>query len=154
MNGVAPREIKHVYSLMAKAAGIDMPDTRLLFTEADTYFAVSRFDRAGDGLRGHVHTVSGLVHADHRTAGAVEYGDLLKVTWNLTKTSATSSRCSGAWPSDEAAGAGAPPSTPSRSRQSSASRTHLRTPASPGRCTHHAGISRRRVRPQKRGVGW
>jgi serine/threonine-protein kinase HipA len=83
-----PREIggeEYAYSLMAKAAGIDMPDTRLLSTEADAYFAVSRFDRAGDGLRRHVHTVSGLVHADHRTAGAVEYGDLLKVTWNLTK---------------------------------------------------------------------
>lgn len=83
-----PREIgaeEYAYSLMARAAGIDMPDTRLLPTEGDAYFAVRRFDRAGEMARRHVHTVSGLIHADHRTAGAIDYGGLLKVTWNLTK---------------------------------------------------------------------
>jgi serine/threonine-protein kinase HipA len=82
-----PREIgpeEYAYSLMARSAGVDMPETRLLRADVDAYFAVRRFDRTPAGRR-HVHTASGLVHADHRTAGAIEYGDLLKLTWNLTR---------------------------------------------------------------------
>jgi serine/threonine-protein kinase HipA len=79
---------EYAYSLMAKAAGIDMPDTALLPTGSDVYFAVRRFDRAGEGLRRHMHTASGLIHADHRTAGSIEYGDLLRLTLALTRNAA------------------------------------------------------------------
>ena len=40
--------IEYAYSLMAKAAGIEMPQTALLEGGQGRYFAVKRFDREGD----------------------------------------------------------------------------------------------------------
>lgn len=73
--------IEYAYSLMAKAAGIDMPETHLF---SGKYFGVKRFDRAGND-RIHVHTVSGLLHADHRLP-SLDYEGVLKATLALTKS--------------------------------------------------------------------
>lgn len=82
-----PKEIgpeEYAYSLMAKAAGIEMPQTKLLKgSSGNSYFAVQRFDRSEKGSV-HIHTLSGLLHADHR-APEVDYGGLLKATRLLTK---------------------------------------------------------------------
>ena len=82
-----PREIgaeEYAYSLMARAAGVDIPATRLLKgTRGVGYFAVERFDRSQDARR-HVHTLSGILHADHRIP-SVTYGTLLKLTRQLTR---------------------------------------------------------------------
>ncbi len=82
-----PREIgaeEYAYSLMARAAGIEMPPTRLLKGDSGaSYFAVRRFDRTPEGPL-HMHTLSGLLHADHR-APAVDYATLLKATRLLTR---------------------------------------------------------------------
>ena len=75
---------EYAYSLMARAAGIDMPVTRLLKGASGVgYFAAERFDRGPNGRR-HVQTLSGLLHADHRIP-SVDYGALLKVTRQLTR---------------------------------------------------------------------
>jgi serine/threonine-protein kinase HipA len=76
--------IEYAYSLMALAAGIDMPETRLFETrEGDRFFGVKRFDRRGN-CRFHVHTFGNLIQADFRVPSA-DYADLLKATSLLTR---------------------------------------------------------------------
>ena len=74
---------EYAYSLMAQAAGIDMPETRLLAGRTGCYFAVKRFDRSAEG-RAHIHTASGLLEADHRTPQN-DYETLLNLTRVLTR---------------------------------------------------------------------
>jgi serine/threonine-protein kinase HipA len=74
---------EYAYSLMARAAGLEIPDTRLISTGSAKYFAVRRFDRTPGGSV-HVQTASGLLEADHR-APAIDYDTLLKVTRLLTR---------------------------------------------------------------------
>ena len=85
-SNIDPSEIgkeEYAYSLMAKAAGVDMPPTKLVETKKGSYFAVQRFDRTESGSA-HVQTVSGLLEADHRTP-SIDYDILLKVTRLLTR---------------------------------------------------------------------
>ena len=77
--------IEYAYSLMAKAAGIDMPETYLFPAKKGSgYFGVKRFDRDGD-KRIHMHTISGLLHADHRVP-SLDYESVLKATQALTRS--------------------------------------------------------------------
>jgi serine/threonine-protein kinase HipA len=83
---IDPSEIgpeEYAYSLMAKAAGLEMPLARLIRTKKGGYFAVKRFDRTPEGSV-HVQTASGLLEADHR-APSIDYDALLKVTRALTR---------------------------------------------------------------------
>jgi serine/threonine-protein kinase HipA len=83
---IDPSEIgreEYAYSLMAKAAGVEMPVARLIKTKKGSYFAVKRFDRTPEG-RVHVQTASGLLEADHR-APSIDYDTLLRVTRALTR---------------------------------------------------------------------
>ena len=75
--------IELAYARMASAAGIEMPDTRVFETSAGNFFGARRFDRRG-GERLHMHTVAGLLHADHRLP-SVDYETLLFLTRELTK---------------------------------------------------------------------
>jgi serine/threonine-protein kinase HipA len=69
---------------MARAAGLDMPATKLLMTaEGDAFFAVERFDRTSE-RRIHVHTFGNLIHSNFRIPGC-DYEQLLKVTRVLTR---------------------------------------------------------------------
>ena len=75
---------EYIYSLMAKDAGIDMPDTYLFSSKNSSgHFGVKRFDRTTEG-KVHIHTACGLVHASHRFA-SLDYTSLLKLTAILTK---------------------------------------------------------------------
>ena len=71
---------EYLYSLAAKAAKIEMPNTKLL---QGKYFAVERFDRVGD-TRAHIQSVAGLTHSDFRYP-TLDYDDLLSLTLHLTK---------------------------------------------------------------------
>jgi serine/threonine-protein kinase HipA len=75
--------IEFAYSLMARDAGIDMPETHLFRTKKSKYFGTKRFDRDGDA-RIHMHTLGGLIHADHRNP-SLDYDTVLRVTFALTK---------------------------------------------------------------------
>ena len=81
--------LEYAYSLMAAAAGIDMPRTRMFDVgsgaAARRYFAVRRFDRGRGGRRMHVHTFANLVHVDFRLP-TTDYADLFRVTRALTKS--------------------------------------------------------------------
>lgn len=81
-----PEEIgaeEYAYSLMSRAAGLDVPASQLLKTPKGSYFAVRRFDRQPEGSV-HIHTASGLLDADHRMP-AIDYDTLLRVTRVLTR---------------------------------------------------------------------
>jgi serine/threonine-protein kinase HipA len=76
--------IEYVYALMAKEAGLLMPEVHLFPAQKGAgYFAVKRFDREGN-KRLHMHTASGLLHSDFRTP-SLDYEDLLNLTGALTK---------------------------------------------------------------------
>lgn len=71
------------YAEMARTAGINMSDTRLLSTvSGEDLFATLRFDRP-EGRRLHMHTVAGLLNTDF-TAPGVDYETLLKLTYFIT----------------------------------------------------------------------
>ena len=80
--------LEHAYFLMARAAGLDVPRTRLLgkTRRRPGYFAIERFDRDGTA-RIHTHTLGGLLQLPHGYP-ALDYGDLLKVTRELTRNEA------------------------------------------------------------------
>ncbi len=83
--------IEYAYGLMAVAAEIDMPSTRLFeIAEGDRFFGIKRFDRGSTGSppasnrRYHVHTFGNLIHSNFRIPSA-DYADLLKATSLLTR---------------------------------------------------------------------
>ncbi len=79
--------VEYAYSMMAKAAGIDMPPTRLLSSRDNAgFFAVERFDRTADGARLHVHSFGGLLNASV-SGNALGYAELMRVTGSLTQPS-------------------------------------------------------------------
>jgi serine/threonine-protein kinase HipA len=76
-------KIEYIYSLMARDSGINIPNTKLLQTQTNSYFAIQRFDRVDD-KRVHIHSCAGLSHSDFRMP-TVDYDDLLSLTLHLTK---------------------------------------------------------------------
>lgn len=80
--------LEHAYFLMAAAAGLDVPRTRILgaTTRRPGYFAIERFDRDGPA-RIHAHTLGGLLHLPHGYP-ALDYADLLAATRQLTRNEA------------------------------------------------------------------
>ncbi len=77
--------LEHAYLLMASAAGIEVPASRLLgrTSRHPGFFAVRRFDRAGN-KKLHLHTLAGLLNAPLRSA-ALTYRDVLKTARALTR---------------------------------------------------------------------
>jgi serine/threonine-protein kinase HipA len=75
--------IEYAYSLMAKDAGVEMPETHLFRTKRNKYFGTKRFDRDADA-RIHMHSLGGLIHADHRSP-SLDYDTVLRVTLALTR---------------------------------------------------------------------
>lgn len=76
--------IEYAYSLMAAAAGIELPRSRLFVTrEGDRFFGCQRFDRH-HARRFHMHTFGNLIQANFRIP-AMDYRDLLKATSLLTR---------------------------------------------------------------------
>ena len=63
--------IEYAYYLMAKAAGINMMESRLLEESGRAHFLTKRFDRENEN-KYHVQTLCGLAHYDYNAAG--EYG--------------------------------------------------------------------------------
>jgi len=80
--------VEYAYSLMARAAGIEMMPARLFTVKKGRstrrWFGVRRFDRAEGNRRFHVHTFANLVHINFRIPSA-DYADLFKITRALTR---------------------------------------------------------------------
>jgi serine/threonine-protein kinase HipA len=76
--------VEYVYSLMAREAGVEMPETRLFPSRTTPgFFGVRRFDRE-NGQKIHVHTAAGLLHASHRHP-TLDYENLLRLAKALTR---------------------------------------------------------------------
>ncbi len=83
-DGADAGAIEYVYALMAKEAGITMPQVYLFASQRGAgYFAAERFDRDGEE-RIHMHTACGLLHSDFRTP-SLDYEDLAALTGMLTR---------------------------------------------------------------------
>ena len=66
--------IEYAYSLMAKAAGINMTECRLIQTKEGTHFVTKRFDREETtGRKIHMQSLGGIAHFDFNDAGAHSY---------------------------------------------------------------------------------
>lgn len=74
---------EQAFALMARAAGVEVPPTRL-FPTADgrLHFAAQRFDRTVTGGRRHVHTFGGMMEREADDAG--DYDELFRLTRALT----------------------------------------------------------------------
>lgn len=76
--------IEYAYHLMAVDAGLRVPKARLFPSKKGLgFFGVKRFDRK-DNKRIHMHTIAGLLHADHREP-SLDYETIMKITLYLTR---------------------------------------------------------------------
>lgn len=65
--------VEYAYHLMARAAGIDMEDCRLLEENGRRHFMTRRFDRQSGGDKLHMQSLAALVHLDFNAPGAHSY---------------------------------------------------------------------------------
>jgi serine/threonine-protein kinase HipA len=65
--------IEYAYSLMARAAGVEMTDCRLLEEGGRRHFMTRRFDRGPAGEKIHMQSLAALAHLDFNAAGAHGY---------------------------------------------------------------------------------
>lgn len=75
--------IEYAYHLMAKAAGIDMMDCRLLEESGRAHFMTKRFDRYGGSGRHHMQTLCAMNHIDYKKRGANAYAQLFQAMRGL-----------------------------------------------------------------------
>ena len=76
--------IEQAYADMARAAGVRVPETRLVAGNSGRhYFASRRFDRDGT-KRLHTHSASGLLYADFRLP-SLDYSGLIALTRSVTR---------------------------------------------------------------------
>ena len=74
--------IEYAYYLMARAAGIEMTECRLLEEQGRAHFMTRRFDRQG-GEKIHMQSLCGLAHYDFNMAGAYGYEQAFAVMRKL-----------------------------------------------------------------------
>lgn len=65
--------IEYAYHLMARAAGVEMSECRLLEEGGRRHFMTRRFDRPGGSEKLHMQSLCGLAHFDFNQAGAHSY---------------------------------------------------------------------------------
>lgn len=75
--------IEYAYSLMARAAGIDMNECRLFEEHGRRHFMTRRFDRLDGGEKLHMQSLAALAHLDFNLAGAHSYEQALLVARRL-----------------------------------------------------------------------
>ena len=74
--------IEYAYHLMAAAAGITVPEARLLEEGGRAHFLSKRFDR-GDGTRVHLQSLCAMRGLDFRLVGTHDYGQYLATIQDL-----------------------------------------------------------------------
>ena len=82
--------IEYAYYLMAKKAGINMTQCKLLEENGRAHFMTKRFDRI-NGKKQHMQSLCGLAHYDFNMAGAYSYEQAFEVMrkLRLSKAEAT-----------------------------------------------------------------
>ncbi len=74
--------VEQAYAVLAREAGVEMADTRLLEERGLAHFMTRRFDRQG-GRRLHMHTLGGLEHVDYNVPGLYSYEQYFRVVLAL-----------------------------------------------------------------------
>ena len=72
-------QIEYVYHLMAREAGIDMTECRLLEENGRAHFMTKRFDRAIGNEKLHMQTLCGMAHYDYKMIHAYSYEQVFQV---------------------------------------------------------------------------
>lgn len=75
--------IEYAYHLMARAAGIQMSDCRLLKEGGRAHFMTRRFDRAAGNIRHHILTLCAMSHVDYKKIGTNSYAQLFDTASQL-----------------------------------------------------------------------
>lgn len=75
--------VEYAYSKMARAAGIEMTECRLLEENGRRHFMTRRFDRPEDGENLHMQTVGALEHVSYNEPGTYSYEQLLQLIRRL-----------------------------------------------------------------------
>jgi serine/threonine-protein kinase HipA len=75
--------IEHAYYHMAKKAGIDMEESRLLKENGRSHFMTRRFDRTGSGQKIHMQSFCAMEHFDFKKAGVHSYEQALRTIRKL-----------------------------------------------------------------------
>lgn len=75
--------IEYAYALMARDAGIDMMECRLLEEGGRSHFMTKRFDRTTSGGKLHMLTLGAMAHYDYNLAGAYSYEQAFDVMRRL-----------------------------------------------------------------------
>jgi len=75
--------IEYAYHLMAKHAGLDMMESRLLEENGRAHFMTKRFDRSANNVRHHVQSFCALSHIDYKKKGANAYSQLFSTISQL-----------------------------------------------------------------------
>ncbi len=68
--------VEYAYHLMAREAGLDMMECRLLEENGRAHFMTRRFDREQTDVRHHVQTLCAMAHLDYKKKGANAYSQL------------------------------------------------------------------------------
>lgn len=76
-------QIEYVYHLMAREAGIDMTECRLLEENGRAHFMTKRFDRANGNEKLHMQTLCGMAHYDYKMIHAYSYEQVFQVMRRL-----------------------------------------------------------------------
>jgi serine/threonine-protein kinase HipA len=75
--------IEWVYSKLARRAGIEISECRLLEEGGRRHFMTRRFDRTADGDKLHMQSLAALAHLDYRLPGASSYEQAFQVIRRL-----------------------------------------------------------------------
>ena len=76
-------QIEYVYYLMARMAGLEMMECRLLEENGRSHFMTRRFDREGNKGKVHMQTLCGIAHYDYRMKQAYSYEQAFEVMRRL-----------------------------------------------------------------------
>ena len=76
-------QIEYVYYLLAREAGIDMMESRLLEENGRAHFMTRRFDRIGHEGKVHMQTLCGIAHFDYKMLHAYSYEQAFQVMRRL-----------------------------------------------------------------------
>ena len=79
---------EHAYALMARAAGIRIPDTKIIRStmpdgHVRSHFAIARYDRLAGNRRVHFHSFAGIAELDFDAPH--DYRDLMEITDRVTR---------------------------------------------------------------------
>ena len=75
--------VEYAYYMMAKEAGIEMNECRLLEENGRRHFMTKRFDRSDAGEKLHMQSLGAMAHLDYNLAGAHSYEQAFQVMRTL-----------------------------------------------------------------------